>query len=114
MARSCRPEWLWACRGELHEAPHGRPHANGNLGRHAGGLVGSVRAGAESRGGVRMARFEVHPRGPRWLAANRVSASPADHLEQGAYRADANALLVPARALLVRPKEECAVVRQAR
>ena len=30
------------------------------------------------------------------LAANRVSASPADHLEQGAHGAHANALLVPA------------------
>ena len=47
-------------------------------------------------GGLRLARLDVHARSPGWLAADRLSVSAADHLEQGAHRADANALLVSA------------------
>ncbi len=66
------------------------------------------------RSGLCVARIEVHPRGSRWFAADRLSASSADHLGQGAHGAHENALLVPARAVLVRPKEERSLVREGR
>lgn len=46
------------------------------------------------------------------LLRHRVHSSSADHLEQRPDGTHAHALLVPARALLVRPQEECAVVRE--
>ena len=68
----------------------------------------------EPRGRVRLARIEVHARSARRPAADRLPAPPADHLGQGPNGPHADALLVPARALLVRAKEERAVVRQGR
>ena len=96
VARSRRPERLRAGRAELHEAPHRGPHRDHDLRRHARRLVGGVRARAEPRGGLRLARIEVHPRGARRPAADRLRASPADHLGQGPDRAHAHALLVSA------------------
>ena len=69
-------------------------------------------AAAGSPGGLRLACIEVHERGPRWAAANRLPASSTDHLGQGPDGAHAHALLVPARTLLVRPKKERPLVRQ--
>jgi hypothetical protein len=77
-------------------------------------LVGSLLAGAESRGRLRLARIEIHARGPRWAATHRLPAPPADHLEQGPNGAHTHALLVSARTLLVRQKKERAVARQSR
>ena len=80
--------------------------------RHARRLVRGVRARTESSGGLRLARLEIHARGTRWLAADRLPASPADHLGQRPNGAHANPLLVPARAVLVRPEKERPVVRK--
>src|SRR5579863_1045455 len=60
-----------------------------------------------------MACLEVHARSAGRHAAYRLPASPADHLEQGTHGVDEDALLVPTRALLVRPEKERAVVRQS-
>ena len=62
---------------------------------YAGGLVGGLRL-VPSSGRLRLARFDLHARGPGWPAANWFPVPPADHLEQGPDRADADALLVPA------------------
>src|ERR1035441_9375420 len=54
------------------------------------------------------------PRGPICsgrTATNRISAPPANYLEQGQACSHTNSLLVRSRALLVRQKEECPVVR---
>jgi len=48
------------------------------------------------RSSLRVARIQVHSRSTGWLAAYRLSASPADHLEQGPDRSHQNSLLVPA------------------
>ena len=72
------------------------PHRDHDLRRHARRLVGSLRARAQPRGGLRLARLEVHARSSRRPAAHRVPSPPADHLEQGPDGAYANALLVPA------------------
>src|SRR6185437_4639803 len=61
-----------------------------------------------------LARLEVHQRSPDRPAPDRLRAPPADHLEQGSDSANPDALLVSARALLVRAKEERPLVRQAR
>ena len=55
-----------------------------------------------------------HARSARRPAADRLPVSAADHLEQGPHGSHANALLVSARTLLVRPEEERAVVREGR
>ena len=47
-------------------------------------------------GRLRLARIEVHARGARRPAADRLPAPPADHLEQGPDGAHAHALLVSA------------------
>jgi hypothetical protein len=60
--------------------------------------------------GVCFSRIEVYPRSSRWFAADWISASPTDHLGQGANGAHADALLVWSRAGLVRPKEERSLV----
>ena len=67
-----------------------------HLRRHARRLVGGICAGSESGSRLCLARIEVHPRGSRWPAADRLPAPSADHLEQGAHGAHQNALLVPA------------------
>ena len=56
VARSRWAERLRAGRAELHEEADGGPHRNHDLRRHARRLVGSIRAGAEPRGRVRLAR----------------------------------------------------------
>jgi hypothetical protein len=85
-------------------------HRDHYLRRHARRLVGGVRAGAQPRGDLLLARQRLHARGSRRPRADRLLVPAADHLGQGANGADAHALLVSARAMLVRPKEECAVV----
>ena len=114
VARPGGAERLRAGRGQLHEAPDRGPHRNHDLRRHARRLVGSVRTGAQPRDRLRLARIQVHARGARRPAADRLPASPADHLEQGPDRPHPDALLVSARALLVRAEEERAVVREGR
>jgi hypothetical protein len=73
---------------------------------------GAFALGSESGSGICVARIEVHARGSRRLAADRIFASSADHLGQGARSAHENALLVPARAVLVCAEEERSVVRE--
>ena len=114
MARSRRAERLRPGRAQLHEEAHRGPHRDHHLRRHARRLVRGVRAGAESRGRLCLARLEVHARSARWPAAHRLCAPPADHLGQGPNGAHPHALLVSARALLVCAEEERAVVRQSR
>src|SRR5580700_3434377 len=106
MARQGRAERLRACRAELSETSDAGAQGNQYLGRHARRLVRSLCTGAESAGGIRVACLEVHPRGPRWPAQDRVPASPADYLGQGKSSTHENALLVPARAVLVCAEEE--------
>src|ERR1035437_459439 len=114
MARSGRAERLRACRAELSEPPDRRSHRNDHLRGHSGRLVRGLRTGTEFAGWVCLARFEVHPGGPGRIAANRISAPPANYLEQGQGCSHTNTLLVRSRALLVRQKEECPVVRKSR
>ena len=63
---------------------------------------------------LRLARVGLHARGAGRPAADRLPVPAADHLEQRPHGAHAHALLVSARALLVRAEEECALVRQGR
>jgi ParB-like chromosome segregation protein Spo0J len=81
MARSRWTQRLRAGGAELLEEADLRSHRNEDLGRHAGGLVRGVRAGAQSRGRLRLARIEVHARSAGWAAWARLSSSPADYLE---------------------------------
>jgi hypothetical protein len=55
---------------------------------------GGVRSGAEPADRVRLARQRVHARSAERTAAHRIPLPSANHLEQGPYRADADALLV--------------------
>src|SRR5581483_10255975 len=102
-------KWLRASRAELFETDRGTPKHLHFL-RHPSRLVRGVRTRAQPRGRVCLACVEVHPRGSGWVAADWVPPSPADHLEQGADGAHQNSLLVPTRALLVRPEKERAMV----
>jgi hypothetical protein len=79
-----------------------------------GRLVRSFRVGAEPPGGLLLARERVHSRGTERLATDRLHVPAADYLEQGPNSVHANALLVPARAVLVRAETQSAVVRQGR
>src|SRR5580698_9059998 len=112
MAGSSRTEW--ARGAELYEEADRRSHGDHNPWRHARRLVGGLCTCAQSRGGIRIPRFEIYPRGPRRLAENWICSPPADHLEQGKGRAHANTLLVPTRAMLVRAQEERPVVWEGR
>ena len=51
-------------RAQLHEKAFGGTHRDHYLRRYASGLVGCFRSGPESRGGVCLARFKVHPGSP--------------------------------------------------
>src|SRR5579872_1473267 len=77
-------------------------------------MVRGIRSRAEPAGGLHLACVEVHARSAGRFAANRLRASPADHLGQGKNGPDTDPLLVPTRALLVRSEKECAVVRPSR
>src|SRR5260370_19623513 len=105
-------EWLRARSDQLHEAAHGGPHQLLTLTGHARRLVRGVRAGAEPQGGVCLACFAVHTRGVGRAASHRISLSSANYLEQRTSRPDSNALLVPARTLLVCAEKACALVRR--
>jgi len=94
MARSRWVEWLWAGRTELFEKAHHRPHRDLDFGGYARRLVRCVCSGSQSRGGLCLARQHIHTRGLGRLAAHRLFAPPADHLEQGPNGAHENALLV--------------------
>ena len=96
VARPRRSERLRAGGGYLHEAPDRGPHRDHDLRRHPRRLVGGLRAGAQPADRLRLARLEVHPRGPERAAAHRLRAPPADHLGQGPHGPHAHALLVPA------------------
>jgi ParB-like chromosome segregation protein Spo0J len=56
-------------------------HTETSIGRHAGGLVGSVRAGAEPRRRIRVACEHLHPGSARWAAADWLLVSPTNNLE---------------------------------
>src|SRR5262245_53726336 len=115
MAGSRRAEWLRTRRSELHEeAPDGGAHRNNDFRRYAGRLVGSLRVGSLDRNGVRMARQRVLSRSAERPRAYRFLVPAADYLEQGPHRSHQDTLLVWARTLLVRAKEECTLVRQGR
>ena len=111
VARSSRAEWPRARGAVVHEKAHRRASRNKHLGRYARGLVRCLRPGAQPRGRLCLARLKVHARSTRRAAAYRLPSSPADHLEQRQDRADSHALLVSARAVLVREKEERTLVR---
>ena len=91
-----------------------RAHRDIDFGRHARRLVRRLCAGSQSRSCLRFPRIEIHPRGPRRLAADRIPAPPANHLGQRPAGAHPHPLLVPTRANLVRPEEECPVVWKTR
>src|SRR6516165_958370 len=109
MARSSRPERLWPGRAKLHEEADPGPYGNFDQRRHTRRLVGSVRAGSESPGCIRVARQRVHPRGAERLAPDRLPLPAADHLEQGQDRPHSDALLVSTRAVLVLAEEKRAL-----
>src|ERR1039458_7718191 len=80
---------------------------------HESKRVGPVGARVAGDRGFRMAFGPVlHVAGFGGPIADRVSIPPTDHLGQAAYCSDAHAVLVPARAVLVRAEEERAMVRQ--
>jgi hypothetical protein len=72
MARPRRTERMRPRRGQLHEEAHRGSHRDYHLRRHARRLVRCLRACSNSRGGIRLARQQVHARGLGWLAAHRV------------------------------------------
>ena len=87
---------------------------NDDLRRHARRLVRSVCAGSESRGRLTSgmprsspARFSMACCGSAFCTTSRSSG-------KGPHGTHANALLVPARTVLVRAQEERSLVRQGR
>src|SRR6185437_5718459 len=114
MAGPGRVERLWSGGVELYEAPDRGPYRNEYLSRHARRLVRGFRAGSEPADRLRMACLGIYARGIEWTAADRLPLSATDHLEQGPYGSYAHALLVSARALLVRKEEKRPVVWQGR
>ena len=81
---------------------------------HSSRLVRSVRAGPKPPDRLCLARIEVYSRGAERSIAHRLRAPSTDHMGQGPHGAHENVVLVSARALLVREKEECSLVRQSR
>jgi ParB-like nuclease domain len=72
-----------------------------------------LRTGAEHPSRLRVARLALYAGSAQRRRADRISVPTATNLEQGPRRPDPNALLVSARALLVRSEEKGAVVRKA-